>query len=258
VERASLGCDLNDPNHGARKDEHSAPADPAELQRQLQTSPGYRANALIATVNRYSYILQGNIAQYLSLVNAIQDPSYAIPLLAEQDLQRHDAMLSESERLLHNVVLALKTRIDLLRVFMDKYFADDLVLANAYKAQIGDLFGTDSARFLEGLRNHMTHHLLPVSRSLFSISAAGSMTFTVILDAQALLEWEWSAPVRQWIEGQSSNVMIAEVVKEYGNLAKQFDDWLVKTIAEKYQQELSAFQTAIEEYRRRFAYILGG
>jgi hypothetical protein len=251
---------MNNPNQPAKQSEKSTPVNPVEWQRQLHASPGYHANALIATVKRYSYILQRNIAEFNALINTMQDPAFAIPLLAERDKdpRRHEALLGEAERLLHNVMMAIKTRIDLLRVLKNKYFADDESLLADYSAEVAQIFNSDSARFLTGLRNHMTHHLLPVTRSHFHISAEGPFTFTIILDAQALLEWDWdSASVRQWIEQQSPDVMIAEVVNDYGDRARRFDKWLIGKIIEKYETELSEFETALEAYTRAMTHFFG-
>jgi hypothetical protein len=237
--------------------EQEQPLSLPEMQRQLWASPGFRASSLISMINRYAYILQGNIAQYNSLVKAMQNPSYALPILDIRTPQRHDELLSESERLLHNVALAIKTRVDLQRVFMEKYFSEDTELRDVYAAKVGEIFDTDSAKFLEALRNHVTHHLLPVQRSVHTVFGSKPSLFEFVLDAQALLKWDWSARVRAWIDSQSPNIKIVAVVNDYGEKARRFDEWLTQEISRKYRKELSDYRAAAEIYNREHARVFG-
>lgn len=228
-----------------------------EMQRQLRASPGFRALALMSMVKRYSYILQGNMRDFNALIDSMQDPSVALPILDRRTPGKHDAMLSEWERLLHNVVLAVKTRVDLLRVFMAEHFSEDGELTRAYSEEVRRVFDADSVRFLEGLRNHITHHLLPVSRSQ-TLFGNKPMVFTIILDTEPLLEWEWdSARVKTWIKGQAPAVKIVEVVNDYKDRANRFDGWLLTKIGEKYRTELAEYQAAAAVNDREFARIFG-
>jgi hypothetical protein len=241
-------------HRGDSQDQERPQISLVEKQRRLRASPGYQAYALMALIKRYSYILLANINQYNRLVNAMQDPSYGLSILDTRTPEKHDDLLSESERLLHNVLMAIKTRIDLLRVFMEKFFAEDSDLQDAFAVKAEEIFDADSAKFLERLRNHVTHHLLPVQRSVQTYST-GPMTFTLVLDAQRLLDWEWSARVRNWIEQQSPNLMIIDVINDYGGRANRFDTWLSQEISRKYQEELSEFWAATEILNREIARV---
>src|SRR5271163_3286768 len=50
-----------------------------EWQARLRASAGFRAFALQNQVKRMGYLLQGNVAQYRSLVARLQDPSVFFP-----------------------------------------------------------------------------------------------------------------------------------------------------------------------------------
>lgn len=110
--------------------------------------------------------------------------------------------------------------------------------------------------FLKELRNHMTHHQLPVaqSRQTFSLQ---SLKITFILPCDALLAWEWSGGVRQWISGCGSDVMIVEVVSAYARTAAAFDAWLAEQIRLKYEAEIADFFKARAKYTREYDRVFG-
>lgn len=93
-----------------------------EWQKQLQASLGYHAIALKARVKRIGYVFQGNVAQYQSFVAGLQDPAASLPIMDGRNPDAHDELLSEAERLLHNVLTAMSTRVDQQRRFMGKSF----------------------------------------------------------------------------------------------------------------------------------------
>jgi hypothetical protein len=105
-------------------------------QRALYTMPGYRALALLDQVKRMSNLLQGNVTQYRQWVAQLQDPRVSLPIMDVRNPDAHDDMLLEAERLLHNVLTALSTRVDQLRVFKNKHLADDTALTDAYQTRI--------------------------------------------------------------------------------------------------------------------------
>jgi hypothetical protein len=152
-------------------DEQSAAdavSQPSLLERQarLRASAGFRAIALKNEVKRMGYIFQGNVAQYKSLVASLQNPAVSFPMMDVRNPDAHDYLLSEAERLLHNVLTAMSTRVDQQRHFMEKYFEDDSLLMKEYGERIASLFTvSQEAAFLKGLRNYITHRQLPVAQS---------------------------------------------------------------------------------------------
>jgi hypothetical protein len=199
------------------------------MQEELIASQGYRAVSLMDRVKRIAYILQVNLGQYNSLVATMHKPEVAFPILDVRDEDKHDELLSEAERLLHNVVVATKTRVDKLRVFIDKHFSNDDQLLFEYRARVTADFDNMLAKFLDKLRNHITHHLLPVARSQQILAHDQSFQFTLILDSASLLEWDWPAGVKLWIEQQGSYIKIVDIVNDYGKRASRFDKWLSRS-----------------------------
>jgi len=221
------------------------------MQDELLASQGYRAIALMGRVRRIAYILQANLAQYNSLVAAMQKPEIAFPILGVNGTDQHDELLSEAERLMHNVLVAIKTRVDHLRVFVNKHFSDDTELLAEYQDKVLTDFGNVHAKFLEKLRNHITHHLLPVARSQETLAHEQPFRFTFVLDSAPLLEWDWPAGVKPWIEQQGTYIKIVDIVNDYGKRASSFDKWLYDRIELKYHEQLREYRAAAEIFNRR-------
>jgi hypothetical protein len=193
--------------------------------------PRYRLVGLIGAVKRMSYLLQGNVRQYGALVAKRQDPTVSFPIL--DDPVAHDNLLSEAERLLHNVLTAMSTRVDQQRHFMDSYFGDDPVLMKEYRDRIASDFTSAEATFLKRLRNYIAHMQLPVAQSQEAYTAQ-SVRISFILSAAPLLEWDgWNADTRAWIVGHGEHVSIVDVVDAYARVAGEFDRWLADRIIEK-------------------------
>lgn len=226
------------------------------MQRDLTMSAGYRAIALVDRVKRMSYLLQGNVSQYLGLVARLQDPGFSLPIFDVRNPDAHDDLLSEAERLLHNVLTAMSTRVDHQRAFMEKHFADDPLLAE-YEARTGT-FKTDlSAVFLKGLRNYIAHRQLPVAQSRQTFTG-NIIAITFVLPSAPLLEWDrWPGVVREWMKAAGEDVMIVDTVTTYARVAADFDTWLMDRIKAKYATEIAEFDVARQRYNQEHARVFG-
>jgi hypothetical protein len=188
-----------------------------------------------------SYLLQGNVGQYRALVSRLQDPAVAFPIL--DDPVAHDDLLGEAERLLHNVLTAMSTRVDQQRRFMATYFGDDPVLMREYRERVASDFTASAvAAFLKGLRNYIAHMQLPVAQSQEAYTAR-SIRVSFILSAAPLLEWDgWNAGTRAWITSHGRDVPIVDIVDAYARIANEFDRWLMDRIGVKYRADIKAFR----------------
>lgn len=229
-----------------------------EWQAQLQASAGFPAIAFMNLVKRMSYLFQGNVAQYKSLVARLQDPTVSFPILDMRNPDAHDDLLIEAERLLHNVLTGMSTRVDQQRRFMEKNFQDDPVLTREYRERIASVFATSAeAAFLKGLRNYIAHTQLPVAQSRQTFGS-GPFEVTFTLPGEPLLTWDgWNSSMRAWIAAQGEAVAIVDVVHVYGLLAEEFDKWLFDRIGLKYRQEIDDFLHEQEKYTREFDRVFG-
>jgi len=227
-------------------------------QDELNSSPGHRAIALMDYIRRIGYVFQANVAQYNALVARMLDPSFVLPILDVTNPQAHDDLLSEAERLLHNILMALSTRIDQQRAFMRRHFSDDAILVGEYVTKVQDDFdGYAPSVFLRDLRNYLTHHQLPVAQSRQTFSnQAFSVTFTLV--RQDLQEWAgWKGEARAWITTQDEQIEIVPVVDGYARIAGAFDKWLSERIGHKYAAEIRAYNEEAEAFNREWARVFG-
>jgi hypothetical protein len=203
--------------------------------------PPYPLRALTSAVERMSYLLQGNVSQYRTLLSRLQDPSFSFPLL--DDVVAHGQLLNEAERLLHNILTAVTTRVDQQRRFMEVRFGDDPVLTREYLERVAtDFKATAAAEFLKRLRNYIAHRQLPVAQSQESY---GQQSFRVsfILPTEPLLAWDgWNGATRAWIASHGKAVPIVDVVDTYARIAVEFDRWLADRIVLKYQPYLDSIR----------------
>ena len=229
-----------------------------EWQARLQASTGSRALGLKDRVKRMGYISQGNVAQYKSLVSRLQNPSVSFPILDVRNPDAHDDLLSGAERLLHNVLTTMSTRVDQQRRFMEKYLQDDPALRKEYDERIASAFiVSPEAAFLKGLRNYITHRQLPVAQTRQTFGP-GSFSVTFILPSEPLLAWDgWKRSVRAWIVGQGEAVAVVDVVDVYARLTGEFDKWLFDRIGLKYSTEIDAFLREQEEYAHEVNQVFG-
>lgn len=229
-----------------------------ERQEQLQASPGYRAMALKDRVKHMGYVFQGNVAQYKSFVAGLQDPAISLPIMDVRNPDAHDQLLSEAERLLHNVLTAMSTRVDQQRVFMKKHFRNDAVLTKEYDDKVASAFIADPlATFLKGLRNYITHDELPVAQSKQTLGPQ-SFAITFTLPCSPMLRWDtWSRDMKAWIAGWGEAVAIVDVVDSYAHTAGGFDRWLFDRIGLKYAAEIDAFLREQEELSRDAERVFG-
>ncbi|WP_129799019.1 hypothetical protein [Streptomyces sp. F001] len=229
-----------------------------EWQRRLQASPGFRAIALKNRVKRIGYVFQGNVAQYKSFVAGLQDPTVSTPIMDVRNPDVHDDLLSEAERLLHNVLTAMSTRVDQQRRFVEKQFQDDPVLTQEYREKAAATFRSDpQANFLKGLRNYITHAQLPVAQSRQTLGRE-SCALTFLLPCEPLLAWDrWNGPMRTWIAEWGEAVEVVDVVDAYARMAGEFDKWLFDRIGLKYKADIDAFLREEEEFTRAFDRVFG-
>lgn len=229
-----------------------------EWQKQLQASPGYRAMALKDQVKRIGYVFQGNVVQYRSFVASLQNPAVSLPIMDVRNPDAHDELLSEAERLLHNVLTAMSTRVDQLRRFVEKHFQEDAALTKEYDERVASTFVSNSqAKFLKGLRNYITHAQLPVARSKQTLEPQ-SFTITFTLPGEPLLKWDgWNREMRAWIAGWGEAIEIVEVVDTYAGMAGEFDKWLFDRIGLKYEAAIDTFMREQKEFTREFDRIFG-
>lgn len=227
-------------------------------QDELNASPGFRAVALMSYIRRIGYVFQGNVAQYKALVARVQDSAFQAPIFDVRNPQAHDDLLSEVERLLHNVLMALSTRIDQQRAFIKRHCAGDSEFTAEYQAGVQSHFrGYAPGPFLRDLRNYLTHNRLPVAMSRQTLSRF-SISVTFVLGRQPLLDWGgWTSAAKKWLIGQGDEIEIVDAVDGYARIAGSFDKWLHDRIGLKHVVEIRQYEEAAKAFDREWDRVFG-
>ncbi|MEV6871509.1 hypothetical protein [Amycolatopsis sp. NPDC051128] len=161
-------------------------------------------------------------------------------------------MLDESQRLLHNVLAAMATRVAQLRRFIKHNFDADGPIATEYHERVAALFAGDvTAVFLQKMRNELAHVQLPIVSSTETITA-GSATVAIVLPCDALLKWtDWNSKIIKWLAQQPSGAVdICELLDGYTRQASNLDDWLHQRIGTEYRSEIDQFTAAEDTFFR--------
>jgi hypothetical protein len=224
----------------------------ADWERRLQGMPGFRALCLQRQVQRIAYVFQANLAEYRHFIDTLQWQGKCPPVRDVANADVLDEVLDESQRLLHNVLAAMATRVAQLRRFIKHNFDVDSSIATEYRERVGALFAGDvTAVFLQKMRNELAHAQLPIVSSTETISA-GSTIVAIVLPCDALLKWtDWNSDIVAWLaQNPIGAVDLAELFESYARQAGTLDDWLYRRIGIEYRMEIDQFAAAEDAFFR--------
>jgi len=223
-----------------------------EWQDELSASPGWRALGLMSYVRRVGYVFQANVAQLNTLAAQVQDAALSAQFFDIDTPEAHDDLLGEVERLLHNVLTALSTRIDQQRAFMRRNFRENAPLSTEYATRVTAEFGFAEGDFLRDLRNYLTHHRLPVTQSQQTFTQE-TMAVSFGLLPDPLKEWDrWKPTSRTWLSAQYDHIDIVDLVDGYARIAGLFDKWLHDAIGAQHADEIRQYEYEAEAFNREW------
>jgi len=223
--------------------------------QEIEAMPGRLAIAKIETVRRVNWILRGDIAQLANLVDRMTDPAFSLPIMDARQPERHDAFLNECERLLHNAVAAVHSRVDLLRTFVSRYVAESTpALATDYQSRVDTDFVNDPAHaFLIGLRNYMLHERLPVAVGTWSFGNQGeSYVYELSTGPLIAARDHFNAATREWMAGHGDTVDVVSVLRAYEQQVARFDQWFAERIEQHHRADIETFTEAVRAYNHRW------
>ena len=241
----------------AQKDPYDAHR--AESQT-IDEMPGRSAVAHIDMVKRINAILSGNISEFARIIQRMNDdPAFSSPILDIGRPELHEAFLGECERLLHNALSTVHSRVDLLRTYVKRHFVTELPrLAAEYDTRIGAAFRNNLLhRFLIELRNYVLHNRLPVARSqqLFSTNPDGSSTFEfkLTLSTTHLLDnADLPAQVHAWASALGDDFDVLDLLRQYHHAVQEFDAWLVAAIWQHYANDIAKYEAAARAFNAKW------
>ncbi|WP_329058125.1 hypothetical protein [Amycolatopsis sp. NBC_01480] len=224
----------------------------ADWERRLQAMPGFRAFVWQRQVHRVAYVFQTNLAEYRHFIDTLQWQGRRPPTRDVANADVLDQVLDESQRLLHNVLAAMATRVAQLRRFVRHNFDAGSPIAIEYDERVAALFASDvTAAFLQKMRNELAHAQLPIVSSTETIRA-GSTTVAIVLPCDALLDWtDRNSKITTWLARHPGGVVdIGEVLDGYARRAGNLDDWLQQRIGIEYRGEIDQFAAAEDAFFR--------
>lgn len=230
-----------------------------KLEESLDAMPGRRVNAQIAQLRRIRGIFEKNVSEFQQHLDQMKDISTSLRLLDVRNQVEYDAFLNEMERLLHNVVASISSRVDLQRWLVSREWSDANTSWNGELEARKNWFVTDGAsQFLKNLRNYMLHYKLPVSFGSYNLWGDGS-DYALILSAPELLKAKdaWKAPGRAWLQKSDPDINIGVIIANYLAKTSEFDNWLEQSVIEANAQALIEYQAAVKVFNEEHARVFG-
>ncbi|MDD5312829.1 MAG: hypothetical protein PHO26_07345 [Dehalococcoidia bacterium] len=139
-------------------------------------------------------------------------------------------IIEEIIRLLHNFSTGAMTLVDHTRNEADKL--DSLPqlssFRNEYNEEIQKRFAqNENHQLIQGLRNYMLHFSYVESYSNWKWTRDDGEKRTIRISIEPLLKWKkWKPLARQRILHSGDHIIIHDVVNDYYNDIKSFNNWL--------------------------------
>jgi len=159
---------------------------------------------------------------------------------------QEDHAFRELNRIFHNFLTGSSTLVDHTRVFVDEFYKGTVVERN-FRTRVESSFSKNSlTRFIQDLRNYMSHRGLPHVHKETNFSQSkenpGSLDFkiTLYLDVPKLMEWSgWKAESKKFLQASGKRIDLPNLAKDYHEQILQFHQELDKTLAEYHKDDIS-------------------
>lgn len=183
-------------------------------------------------------IFEGNTKNLLRLLHEQKDPEKYLNTFASGDLEVGDHVFREMARMFHNFLAGAITIVDHTRVLVGEHYIGTEV-NKEYKSRIERDFSKNPlTRFVQDLRNYMTHRgLPPLNRhlTLERLEGAEPGKFRVAtgfqLPRDKLKEWKnWKADALAYLYASEEYIDVLRLAEAYHsvitNFHNEFDDLL--------------------------------
>lgn len=211
-----------------------------EMEEEIADSEGLRLKASFDHFDRSRRLLERNYDELKKHIERfegrITDPDFVLWV------RRHsvDIFMEETLRLLHNFVAACASLIDHSRIFYRLTFGASDILQE-YQKEVDRRFVKDPiSQFVIGLRQYAQHYRLPGITTVRQFGSDG-IRGRVFLLKQSLLEFSrWNAPAREFIQSQSEEIDLLQVLQGYHSKVRSFHRWLQREWNRVHRRELHA------------------
>jgi hypothetical protein len=205
--------------------------------------PGFKVLEALHAFGRTVRIFRANTAALTDWLARTDDPAVLFAVWNANDRDQFERHFDETERLFFNFLASAQARVDYCRVIVNRGLLDG-TLADAYQTRVQSTFRLDPVHnWMVGIRNHMLHHRLPVSRGHLEISTS-HVKSTIVFETRSLLASDGFNPsARQWMADRTE-IDLRETVEAYATRVDEFDEWFSRAYAEHHLEVSEAFLAA--------------
>lgn len=234
---------------------HPVYSEAAELMQRIRASEGervfWRIEALAATL----FVFGENRLELVKRLRQVENPGNRARFFSMRNRETLRLFQLDIMRLMHNFLASAFTLKDHSNVLARELLSGQS-FNREYQQKVVELFSDCTlARFVQGLRNWMTHKgLLPVVVRLSATGENGGPASSVVLRIDDLKAWNgWHSRAREHLANMTSDPRLYDLVEGYSGLVQQFHGWFEKRL-------LEVHATALQELRElesRFRAIYG-
>lgn len=229
----------------------------SELVDRSETCPGREVYFLKRRVLSSYHIFAGNSKELKKVLSSLADPASA-QLRWQRNRQKHDLIMREVGRLLHNYACSIESLGCHVRAIMRKAYREG-ELRELYDSMVDEVFHSPFAQFMQDLRDWATHRgMLPFGDRVDLEIGQGTVVgrkLGIVLDIDDLRKWKgWKAKSKAYLASLTvDRLEVLALVKEYDQLVHDFYGELDGTIERAHSTELSEFRSVVDEIGRRLA-----
>ncbi|WP_315753859.1 MULTISPECIES: hypothetical protein [unclassified Bradyrhizobium] len=197
-------------------------------------------------------IFRLNAHELISALTSGEDVGLAI---ANMNTPLSQIEMAQCARSLHNFLVGAMTLVDHTRVFFKKYY-DGTEMRRIYAELVKNTFsGNQETRFVQDLRNFMTHRaLLPIERHITITrdpeSGEQSARAGFQLVVAELQNYDWNSDAKKFLARQSDKIELLPLVNNYTSLIETFHEDINKRLEALHSEDL-VLMTALREQMDR-------
>ena len=189
---------------------------------------------------------KGNYRELRKLLVIAEDPKIVFEWIKKAKNNKATEEHTELLRLFHNYLMSVMSLVDHTRKLMRKTYEDTELKCN-YDSQVNMLFfECPMCKFVQDLRNYITHYGLP--QSVLYLSVSDTPKSSLILRVEKLKAWKkWNKLSKQFLNEQYEDISVLTLIDNHSQKILDHHAWLNYSLEEYHQNDLIEFK----ELRRK-------
>ena len=226
----------------------------SDLHQAIEKSAGKDIHLKLVNLDNTKSILNRN---YFWLLKLDKYLSGNIQLMEVRNRDTLNDFQIEFARHLHNYLASVKSLVDHTRVVKKKLNLDQK-FEQRYDNKRISVFKTDTASFIQQLREYVQHYeLLPTGIHL-SIDKNDDEKLTLILATDSLSGFSgWKASSKRVLDANPKDIDIFKLLEKYQLSVEEFYKWFYAEMEEMFKNELTEFDELRREYKTHYDKMMG-